>query len=90
MSFLQSLAAAFKGGGDRVPLARAFPETSIVLDHVGTPLGVAGYAGRREERFDAWRLSQGRRLVLASTNAALPFLSTGTVSTRAGDGWRNT
>ncbi|MGH7022335.1 MAG: amidohydrolase family protein [Caulobacteraceae bacterium] len=38
-----------------VSLARAFPETSIVLDHVGTPLGVASYAGRREERFGLWR-----------------------------------
>ena len=25
------------------------------------------------ERFDAWRLSEGRRLVLASTKAALPY-----------------
>lgn len=40
---------------DLVSLARAFPDTSIVLDHVGTPLGIAGYAGRREERFAIWR-----------------------------------
>jgi predicted TIM-barrel fold metal-dependent hydrolase len=26
-----------------------------VLDHVGTPLGIASYAGRREERFGVWR-----------------------------------
>ena len=38
-----------------VSLARAFPDTAIVLDHVGTPLGIAGYVGRREERFGAWR-----------------------------------
>jgi predicted TIM-barrel fold metal-dependent hydrolase len=36
-------------------LARAFPETTIVLDHVGTPLGIAAYAGKREERFGIWR-----------------------------------
>ncbi len=36
-------------------LARAFPDTPIVLDHVGTPLGVASYQGKREERFDIWR-----------------------------------
>ncbi|MEY4564067.1 MAG: hypothetical protein RLZZ618_3344 [Pseudomonadota bacterium] len=36
-------------------LAQAFPGTSIVLDHVGTPLGVASYAGRRDERFAVWR-----------------------------------
>jgi predicted TIM-barrel fold metal-dependent hydrolase len=38
-----------------VALAKAFPTTSIVLDHVGTPLGIASYAGRREERFALWR-----------------------------------
>ncbi|HEY9219326.1 MAG TPA: amidohydrolase family protein [Phenylobacterium sp.] len=36
-------------------LARAFPGTPIVLDHVGTPLGIGAYQGRREERFDIWR-----------------------------------
>jgi predicted TIM-barrel fold metal-dependent hydrolase len=35
-------------------LARAFPETPIVLDHVGGPLGIGPYAGRREEVFAAW------------------------------------
>ncbi|HEY9234625.1 MAG TPA: amidohydrolase family protein, partial [Phenylobacterium sp.] len=40
---------------DLIDLASAFPETSIILDHVGTPLGVASYAGRREERFGVWR-----------------------------------
>ena len=35
-------------------LARAFPETSIVLDHVGGPLGIGPYEGRRAEVFDAW------------------------------------
>ncbi len=40
---------------DLVDLARAFPDTQIILDHVGTPLGIASYAGRREERFAPWR-----------------------------------
>ena len=38
-------------------LARAFPDTSIVLDHVGGPLGIGGYAGRRDEVFAQWRAS---------------------------------
>ena len=38
-----------------IDLARAFPETTIVLDHVGTPLGIASYKGKRDERFDTWR-----------------------------------
>ncbi len=40
---------------DLLDLARAFPDTVIVCDHVGTPLGVGRYAGRREERFAGWR-----------------------------------
>ena len=36
-------------------LARAFPGTTIVLDHVGAPLGVGVYAGRRQEVFETWR-----------------------------------
>ncbi|MGR9090947.1 MAG: amidohydrolase family protein [Gammaproteobacteria bacterium] len=35
-------------------LARAFPGLSIVLDHLGTPLGVGPYAGRRDEIFAEW------------------------------------
>ena len=40
---------------DLIDLARAFPETTIVLDHVGTPLGRGRYQGRLEERFPIWR-----------------------------------
>jgi predicted TIM-barrel fold metal-dependent hydrolase len=32
-----------------VELARAFPETTIVLDHAGGPIGVGPYAGKRSE-----------------------------------------
>ena len=35
-------------------LARAFPETMIVLDHVGGPLGIGPYAGKRDEVFAGW------------------------------------
>lgn len=40
---------------DLIDLARAFPATSIILDHVGTPLGRGRYEGRLEERFPTWR-----------------------------------
>jgi predicted TIM-barrel fold metal-dependent hydrolase len=40
--------------GDLIDLARAFPSTTIVLDHVGTPLGIGRYQGKREERFATW------------------------------------
>lgn len=40
--------------GELTALARAFPGTPIVLDHLGTPLGIGAYAGRRAEVFQAW------------------------------------
>jgi len=45
--------------GDLVDLARAFPETLIVLDHVGGPIGLGRYAGRRDEVFAEWRARIG-------------------------------
>jgi len=38
-----------------VGLARAAPDTVMVLDHLGTPLGVGRFAGRRDEIFAAWK-----------------------------------
>ncbi len=40
-----------------ISLAKAFPDTQIVLDHVGTPLGIGRYAGQRDERFAKWTQS---------------------------------
>ena len=42
---------------DVTDLARAFPEQPIVLDHVGGPLAIGPYAGRREEQFPLWQRS---------------------------------
>jgi L-fuconolactonase len=42
---------------DLIDLARAFPDTTIILDHVGTPLGIGAYAGKRDERFAGWKAS---------------------------------
>jgi L-fuconolactonase len=36
-------------------LARAFPDTSIVLNHLGGPLGVGPYAGQADTTFAQWR-----------------------------------
>jgi predicted TIM-barrel fold metal-dependent hydrolase len=36
-------------------LARAFPGTGIVLDHLGGPLGARGYRGRSDDVFRDWR-----------------------------------
>ena len=45
---------------DLVDLARAFPETTIVLDHLGGLLGIGPYEGKRQETFAAWRLAIAR------------------------------
>jgi L-fuconolactonase len=39
---------------DFLELARAVPETTLVLDHFGTPLGVGPYATQREQIFTQW------------------------------------
>ncbi len=36
-------------------LARAFPDTTIIFDHFGGPLGIGPYAGQREEILAQWR-----------------------------------
>ena len=36
-------------------LARAFPQTTIVLDHAGTPLGAGRFAGRKAEVHADWK-----------------------------------
>ncbi len=41
-------------------LVRACPDTLIVLDHCGGPLGVGPYAGQRDAVFAAWRDGMAR------------------------------
>lgn len=41
--------------GELTDLARAFPDTRIVLDHCGGPVGVGRFAGKREETFPVWK-----------------------------------
>ena len=43
--------------GELADLAGAFPDTAIVLDHVGGPLGYGPYASRHAEEFAAWKTS---------------------------------
>jgi L-fuconolactonase len=64
---------------DLVDLAHAFPDTQIVLDHVGTPLGVGRYEGKREERFGIWRdniraLAKSENVSVKLGGLAMPFL----------------
>ncbi|USG61987.1 amidohydrolase family protein [Sneathiella marina] len=36
-------------------LARSFPETTIILNHFGGPLGIGPYKGTQDEYFPAWK-----------------------------------
>jgi L-fuconolactonase len=63
---------------DLIDLSRAFPETQIILNHVGVPTGVGRYAGHREERFSIWRkhiksLSQSGNVAVKLGGLGLPF-----------------
>lgn len=50
-------------------LARACPDTRLVLDHCGGPLGAGPYAGRRDEVMRQWRTAM--RDIAAMPNVSL-------------------
>jgi len=66
-----------------VDLARAFPDVTIILNHIGAPLGVGPYAGRREEVFQIWR--SGIALVAQCSNVHVKVGGVG--SLRSGYDW---
>jgi predicted TIM-barrel fold metal-dependent hydrolase len=41
--------------GEVLDLARTFPQASIVLNHLGGPLGIGRFAAHRKEGFKAWK-----------------------------------
>ncbi len=45
----------FHQNREYLELAQAVPETTMILDHFGTPLGVGAYAGKQEEIFEQWQ-----------------------------------
>jgi predicted TIM-barrel fold metal-dependent hydrolase len=56
---------------DLVDLAKAFPDTTIIVDHVGGVLGVGPYAGRTAEILPAWRKSIASLAELPNFNIKL-------------------
>ena len=56
---------------DVIDLARAFPDTPIVLDHVGGPLGIGPYVGKRDLVFAAWTQSIGELARCPNVNVKL-------------------
>ncbi len=63
--------------------ANAVPELSIVLDHIGMPVGIGPYAGRRAEVFETWR--RGIRALAACPNVVVKL--GGFVMPISGFGW---
>jgi L-fuconolactonase len=60
-AYLRKYGLSFEGWvyhthiADLADLARAFPDTPIIFNHLGGPIGVGSYAGRRDEVFTAWK-----------------------------------
>ncbi len=64
---------------DLATLARRCPQTTIVLNHLGGPLGTGPYAGRRDEVFAQWRddlssLAQCLNVVCKLGGLGMPIL----------------
>ena len=66
-----------------VDLAGAFPDVTIVLNHIGAPLGVGPYAGKRDEVFAAW--SKGILAIASCPNVVIKLGGVGSV--RSGYDW---
>jgi L-fuconolactonase len=64
-------------------LARTFSDVTIVLNHIGAPLGVGPYAGKRDEVFQVW--SQGISAVATCPNVFIKLGGAG--SARSGYDW---
>src|SRR5471030_734499 len=56
---------------DAIDLARAFPGTSIILNHVGGVLGVGPYSGRRPDVLAGWRKDIGELAKCPNVNVKL-------------------
>jgi predicted TIM-barrel fold metal-dependent hydrolase len=52
-----------------VEMAASAPDTTVVLNHIGGPVGIAAYAGRRAEILGEWR--QGIEAVAARPNVMI-------------------
>lgn len=46
--------------GDVFDLAREFPDTGIVLNHLGSPIGVGPFAGMRDGVFPDWKAAMAK------------------------------
>ena len=56
-------------------LVKGHEDIPVILDHVGTPLGLASYEGRREERFGVWLANIKKLAELPHVNVKLGGLA---------------
>lgn len=56
---------------DVAHLARKVPEMSLILGHVGLPLGYAAYAGRQDEVFTTWKRGMSELAALPNVTVKL-------------------
>lgn len=68
--------------GELADLAESFPETSIVVDHLGGPIGIAQYEGRRQEVMSVWtaglrRLSRLPNVFIKLGGLGMPYAGFG-------------
>ncbi|MCB1743708.1 MAG: amidohydrolase [Gammaproteobacteria bacterium] len=52
-----------------VDIARAVPDANIIMNHVGGPIGIGPYVGKRDEVFGHWR--EGIRKVASCPNVSV-------------------
>ena len=64
-------------------LAQAFPQVTIILNHIAAPLGVGPYAGKRDEVFQIW--SRGIAALASCPNVVVKLGGVG--SLRSGYDW---
>ena len=58
-----------------IDLVKRHEDIPVILDHVGTPLGLAAYEGRREERFPIWLANIRKLAELPHVNVKLGGLA---------------
>jgi len=58
-----------------IDLAHSFPETSVVLDHCGGPIGIGRYAARRAEGFQEWKGSMAALAACANVSVKIGALN---------------
>ncbi len=67
---------------DLVDLAQAFPDATIILDHIGGPLGIGPYAGKPDEVMQVWKkgiadLSHCQNVVVKLGGVTMPMCGFG-------------